>query len=238
MTQRVALVTGASRGIGRRIAEVLLEKGHKVAGTARSEASFKDFSHPNLLPIGADASDPASAKSAVEKTVAWGGGLHILVNNAGIHRDNLVMRMTDEEWDDVVSTNLTAVFRMIRAAARPLLKAKWGRIINISSIVGIMGNAGQPNYSAAKAGVIGLTKSVAKELATRAITVNCICPGFIETDMTKDFTPEMREKILPQIPLGRFGATSDIAHLAAFLASEEAGYITGQVLVCDGGMVI
>lgn len=235
---KVALVTGASRGIGRRIAEVLLEKGNKVAGTARSEASFKDFTHPNLLPIGADAGDPNSAKAAVEKAVAWGGGLHILVNNAGIHRDNLVMRMSDEEWDDVVSTNLSAVFRMIRAAARPLLKAKWGRIVNISSVVGIMGNAGQPNYSAAKAGVIGLTKSVAKELASRSITVNCVCPGFIETDMTKDFTPEMREKILPSIPLGKFGDPSDIAHLVAFLASEEAGYITGQVLVCDGGMVI
>ena len=180
--------------------------------------------------------DAAGCAAAVESVVKEFGRIDILVNNAGITRDMLAMRLSDEAWDAVIDTNLTAVFRLTRAVLRPMMKQRWGRIINISSVVGAMGNAGQANYAAAKAGVIGMTKSVAREVASRGITVNCVAPGFIETDMTKDLPEEHKKALLAQIPAQRLGKTDDIAAATVFLASEQAGYVTGTVLHVNGGM--
>lgn len=236
---RIALVTGASRGIGRAIAQQLTQAGAFVIGTATSETGAAALSQQ----LGAkgrgivlNVTDAAGCAAAVESVVKEFGRIDILVNNAGITRDMLAMRLSDEAWDAVIDTNLTAVFRLTRAVLRPMMKQRWGRIINISSVVGAMGNAGQANYAAAKAGVIGMTKSVAREVASRGITVNCVGPGFIETDMTKDLPEEHKKALLAQIPAQRLGKTDDIAAATVFLASEQAGYVTGTVLHVNGGM--
>ena len=236
---RIALVTGASRGIGRAIAEQLVQAGAFVVGTATSEAGAAALGEA----LGAkgrgivlNVTDAQGCAAAVESVVKEFGRIDILVNNAGITRDMLAMRLSDEAWDAVIDTNLTAVFRLTRAVLRPMMKQRWGRIINISSVVGAMGNAGQANYAAAKAGVIGMTKSVAREVASRGITVNCVAPGFIETDMTKDLPEEHKKALLAQIPAQRLGKTDDIAAATVFLASEQAGYVTGTVLHVNGGM--
>lgn len=236
---RIALVTGASRGIGRAIAQQLTQAGAFVIGTATSETGAAALSQQ----LGAkgrgivlNVTDAAGCAAAVESVVKEFGRIDILVNNAGITRDMLAMRLSDEAWDAVIDTNLTAVFRLTRAVLRPMMKQRWGRIINISSVVGAMGNAGQANYAAAKAGVIGMTKSVAREVASRGITVNCVAPGFIETDMTKDLPEEHKKALLAQIPAQRLGKTDDIAAATVFLASEQAGYVTGTVLHVNGGM--
>lgn len=236
---RIALVTGASRGIGRAIAQQLTRAGAFVIGTATSETGAAALSQQ----LGAkgrgivlNVTDAAGCAATVESVVKEFGRIDILVNNAGITRDMLAMRLSDEAWDAVIDTNLTAVFRLTRAVLRPMMKQRWGRIINISSVVGAMGNAGQANYAAAKAGVIGMTKSVAREVASRGITVNCVAPGFIETDMTKDLPEEHKKALLAQIPAQRLGKTDDIAAATVFLASEQAGYVTGTVLHVNGGM--
>ncbi len=241
LTGRTALVTGSTRGIGRAIAEVLTESGARVAVVGRDQAKAAEVA----LAIGggaqgfsADVGDPASVVALVEAVEAAFGQVDILVNNAGLTRDNILFRIKDDDWDVVLDANLRGAFIAIRAASRGMMKRRWGRIINIASIVGITGNKGQANYAASKAGLIGLTKSVAKELGSRNILVNAVAPGFIETDMTAAMTPEARTALSGQIPLDRLGSPKDIAGTVAFLASEHAAYITGQVLVVDGGMVM
>jgi 3-oxoacyl-[acyl-carrier protein] reductase len=238
--QHVALVTGASRGIGRAIALALAARGLKVIGTATTEAGAAAL-HKDLAPLGGrgvvlNVTDGAAVQAAVDAAVADHGALHVLINNAGITRDTLSMRMKDEDWDQVLDTNLKAVFRMSRAAIRPMMKQRYGRIINITSVVGASGNAGQANYAAAKAGVAGMTRSLARELGSRGITVNCVAPGFIATDMTDALPSAQREALLQQIPLGRLGTPADVAEAVAFLASPQAGYITGSELHVNGGM--
>ena len=238
-----ALVTGASRGIGRAIAQELARQGAIVVGTATTEAGAAAISD-YLQAIGSKAgkgvvlnvNDPAGCSALVEQTQKESGGLSILVNNAGITQDQLAMRMKDEEWDAVIATNLTAVARLSRAVLRGMMKAKYGRIINITSVVGSMGNAGQMNYAAAKAGVAGMSRALAREIGSRNITVNCIAPGFIDTDMTKALNEQQIAAMLQQIPLGRFGLPEDIAAAVCFLASRQAGYITGNTLHVNGGM--
>lgn len=238
---QVALVTGASRGIGAAIALKLASKGAKVIGTATSEAGAAAISaalgtFDGCIGRALDVTDAAAVDALVEYVVKQYGGLQILVNNAGITRDNLAMRMKDGEWDTVLETNLKGVFRMCRAVMRTMMKQRYGRIINITSVVGASGNSGQANYAAAKAGVAGMTRALARELGSRAITVNCIAPGFIETDMTAGLTQEQRQTLLTQIPLGQLGKPSDIAHAVAYLASPGAAYVTGQELHVNGGM--
>ena len=240
---QVALVTGASRGIGRAIALALAAQGFKVVGTATTEpgaaavgAALAAF--PGSRGLVLDVNDGAALTAAVDAIVKELGGLHVLVNNAGITRDMLAMRMKDEDWDAVLDTNLKAVFRMSRAAIRPMMKQRYGRIVNITSVVGASGNPGQANYAAAKAGVAGLTRALARELGSRGITVNCVAPGFIETDMTRALTPEQSAALLAQIPLGRLGQPAEIAEAVAFLASSRAGYITGTELHVNGGMLM
>ena len=238
---QVALVTGASRGIGAAIAMALAQCGLKVIGTATTDegaakisaalAAFAGCSGKNL-----NVNDGAAAESLIDSIVKEHGGLQVLVNNAGITRDNLAMRMKDEDWDAVLDTNLKAVFRMSRAVMRTMMKQRYGRIINITSVVGASGNAGQANYAAAKAGVAGMTRALARELGSRNITVNCVAPGFIETDMTAGLSDEQQKSLLVQIPLGHLGKPSDIAHAVAYLASPEANYVTGQELHVNGGM--
>lgn len=238
---RVALVTGASRGIGKAIALALAEQGAKVACAATKAGGADETAEAcgnGSISIFCNIGDSNSVVSAVDGVVKDLGGLHILVNNAGITKDQLLMRMSDEEWDDVIDINLKGAYRTIKAAVRPMMKERWGRIINLTSIVGIGGQAGQANYAAAKAGLIGLTKSVAKEFGSRGITCNAIAPGFIETDMTAALPEEMRSKITSTAALGRLGTPEDIGATAAFLASEGASYITGQVLVVDGGLTL
>ena len=240
---QVALVTGASRGIGAAIALELARKGLQVIGTATTDegaakisaalAAFPGCSGRNL-----NVNDAAAAESLIDSIVKAHGGLQVLVNNAGITRDNLGLRMKDEEWDAVVDTNLKAVFRMSRAVMRAMMKQRYGRIINITSVVGAMGNAGQANYAAAKAGVAGMTRALARELGSRNITVNCVAPGFIETDMTAALGEAQQKALLGQIPLGRLGKPADVAHAVAFLASPDAAYITGQELHVNGGMLM
>ena len=238
---QIALVTGATRGIGKAIAAALAQLGMKVIGTATSDAGAATIgealaAHPGCKGVRLDVTDGPGLEAAIDAIVKEHGALHVLVNNAGITRDMLSMRMKDDDWDAVVDTNLKAVFRASRAVMRPMMKQRYGRIINITSVVGASGNAGQANYAAAKAGVAGMTRSLARELGSRGITVNCIAPGFIETDMTKALTPAQTTALMAQIPLGRLGHASDIAHAVAFLASPQAGYITGAELHVNGGM--
>ncbi|MBN8770037.1 MAG: 3-oxoacyl-ACP reductase FabG [Thiobacillus sp.] len=239
---QVALVTGASRGIGQAIALALGQAGATVIGTATSDKGARAISDylaaASIKGSGmklnvTDAAEVDAVIAAIEKNF---GAIGILVNNAGITRDNLLMRMKDEEWDDILATNLTSVFRLSRAVLRAMMKARAGRIISIASVVGAMGNAGQTNYSAAKAGIMGFTKSLAREVGSRNITVNCVAPGFIDTDMTRALPDAQREALLAHIPLGRLGAAEDIAQAVAFLASPAAGYISGTTLHVNGGM--
>ena len=237
---QVALVTGASRGIGRAIALTLAQAGFRVTGTATTGAGAAAISEA-LAPHGGqglvlNVTDGAALDATIDTLVKTQGGLHVLVNNAGITRDTLSMRMKDDEWDAVHDTNLKAVFRACRAATRPMMKQRYGRIINITSVVGAIGNAGQANYAAAKAGVAGLTRALARELGSRNVTVNCVAPGFIATDMTHGLPEAAKAALLAQIPLGRLGAAEEVAHAVAFLASPAAGYITGTELHVNGGM--
>jgi 3-oxoacyl-[acyl-carrier protein] reductase len=241
LQNQVALVTGASRGIGRAIAQELARQGATVVGTATTESGAAAISE-YLAASGAgkglllNVTDAARCAEVVEQVQKEFGGLGILVNNAGITRDQLAMRMKDEEWDDVIATNLTAVGRLSRAVLRGMMKAKYGRIINITSVVGSTGNPGQMNYAAAKAGVAGMTRALAREIGSRNITVNCVAPGFIDTDMTRELGEQQATALLQQIPLGRLGLPEDIAAAVAFLASAQAGYITGTTLHVNGGM--
>jgi 3-oxoacyl-[acyl-carrier protein] reductase len=230
---RVAVVTGASRGIGRAIAEELLRQGAKVVGTSTTEAGAAGV--PGIGKV-LNVRDTAQMDAFVEAVQKEVGDIAILVNNAGITKDNLALRMKDADWDEVIETNLRAVFRLSRAVMRGMMKARWGRIISITSVVGASGNAGQANYAAAKAGVVGMTRSLARELGSRNITVNCVAPGFIDTDMTRALSEEQRSALLAQIPLGRLGAAADVAAAVAYLASPAAGYVTGSVLHVNGGM--
>ena len=237
----IALVTGASRGIGAAIAAALAAAGATVVGTATSaggaEAITKSLAG-NGRGIVLNVADEASVQAAVKDLQANEGAPTILVNNAGITRDNLLMRMKQEEWDDVIATNLTGLYAMSKACLRGMMKAKKGRIINIASVVGVMGNPGQANYAATKAGMIGFSKSLAKEIGSRGITVNVVAPGFIDTDMTKELPEENRAAMLGQVPLGRLGASDDIANAVLFLASAGGAYITGETLQVNGGMVM
>jgi len=240
---QVALVTGASRGIGRAIAQLLAERGLRVVGTATSEAAAAGIGEALASPAGCrgivlDVTDGDAVGAAIDAVVRDLGALHVLVNNAGITRDQLSMRMKDEDWDVVLATNLSAVFRASRAAIRPMMKQRYGRIVNITSVVGASGNPGQANYAAAKAGVAGMTRSLAREVGSRGITVNCVAPGFIETDMTRALGETQSAALLSQIPLGRLGQPAEIAHAVAFLASPEASYITGTELHVNGGMLM
>ena len=241
MAGQVALVTGASRGIGAAIAQALAARGMKVIGTATTEEGAGRISaalaaHAGCRGAALDVNDAAAAEGLIDAIVKEHGALHVLVNNAGITRDQLAMRMKDEDWDAVLDTNLKAVFRLSRAVMRPMMKQRQGRIINITSVVGASGNPGQANYAAAKAGVAGMTRALARELGSRGITVNCVAPGFIATDMTKDLPEESKQALAQQIALGRLGEPADIARAVAFLAGPNAAYITGETLHVNGGM--
>ena len=239
-TSRIALVTGATRGIGAAIAAELAARGLQVIGTATSDEGAARISEALSAQGGRgvklDVTDAAAADALIDAIVKEQGGLHVLVNNAGITRDMLAMRMKDEEWDAVLDTNLRAVFRLSRAVIRPMMRQRFGRIISITSVVGASGNPGQANYAAAKAGVAGMTRALARELGSRGITVNCVAPGFIATDMTAALDEEQQKALAAQIPLGRMGDPSDIAQAVAYLASDGAGYVTGQELHVNGGM--
>lgn len=236
---KVALVTGASRGIGKAIAELLVERGATVIGTATSEngaQSIDAYLGDKGKGLALNVTDATSIEAVLKNIADEFGSVDILVNNAGITRDNLLMRMKDDEWTDIMDTNLTSIFRMSKAVLRGMMKKRHGRIINIGSVVGTMGNAGQANYAAAKAGVIGFTKSMAREVASRGVTVNTVAPGFIETDMTKALNDDQRAATLAQVPAGRLGDPREIASAVVFLASAEAGYMTGETLHVNGGM--
>src|ERR671932_2518008 len=241
LSNRVALVTGSTRGIGREIAATLARAGARVAVVGRDAAragEVADALGGGAKGFAADVANTADVTRLVDDVEQGFGSLDILVNNAGITRDNILLRLKDEDWDAVLQANLRGAFAAIRAATRGMMKRRWGRIINITSVVGLVGNKGQANYAASKAGLIGLTKSVAQELASRNILCNAVAPGFIETDMTAAMTAEARSELSGQIPLGRLGTPADIAGMVAFLASDHAAYITGQVFVVDGGMVM
>lgn len=238
---QVALVTGASRGIGAAIALELAHRGLKVIGTATTDEGAAKIGQtlsafPGCAGRTLDVNDVQAAQALIDTIIKEYGGLQVLVNNAGITRDNLAMRMKDEEWDAVLDTNLKAVFRMSRAVMRPMMKQRYGRIISITSVVGASGNPGQANYAAAKAGVAGMTRALARELGSRNITVNCVAPGFIETDMTASLQEDQQKALLGQIPLGHLGKPSDIAYAVSYLASPQAAYVTGQELHVNGGM--
>lgn len=240
---QIALVTGASRGIGRAIAMELVKDGATVIGTATSQ-SGADAITEGITAAGKgkglvlNVTDAQACEATIDAIVKEYGGLNILVNNAGITKDQLAMRMKDEDWSDVIDTNLTAVFRLSRAVLRPMMKAKGGRIIHITSVVGHSGNPGQANYAAAKAGVAGMSRALAREIGSRNITVNCVAPGFIDTDMTKALSEDQQNALKVNIPLGRLGSPEDIAHAVSFLASEKAGYITGATLHVNGGLYL
>ena len=244
LTNQVALVTGASRGLGKAIALALAQEGASIAAVARSEDALKETLEAIRAaggvaePFAVDVADGAAVEAMVEKITARFERVDILVNNAGVTRDGLLARMTSEAWDTVIDTNLKGAFNLTKPVGRLMVKQRAGRIINISSVIGLMGNAGQANYAASKAGLIGFTKSVAREFASRGITCNVICPGFIETDMTKNLSEDLRKKLLDRIPLQRLGQPEDVAGAAAFLCSPAASYITGQILTVDGGMVM
>lgn len=242
---KAALITGGSRGIGKAIALELAAGGADIALCARTEGAAESAAAEiealgvRAAPCQADVADSDQAAAAVAQTLEVFGRIDILVNNAGITRDNLLMRMKEEDWDAVLATNLKGAFNCCKAAVRPMMKARSGRIINVTSVVGISGNAGQANYAASKAGLLGLTKSLAKEFASRNVTVNAVAPGLVpETGMTSDLADQVVEQMQAQIPLGRTGTVEEIAHAVTFLASERAGYITGQVVVVDGGMTM
>ena len=242
--KRTALVTGAGRGIGKCIAELLASKGHHVICISRSASSCGGVADAinatggSAESLALDVADKAAVKETCEALLKKHTNIDILVNNAGITRDGLLFRMSDDEWDAVIDTNLSSCFSFIKHLARPMTRKRWGRIINMSSVIGLTGNAGQANYAAAKAGMIGLTKSLAKEFAARNVTVNAVAPGFIATDMTAELNEKTQEAIIGVIPMKRMGESKDIAAISAFLASEDAGYITGQVFTVDGGMVM
>jgi 3-oxoacyl-[acyl-carrier protein] reductase len=241
LSGRTALVTGSTRGIGKAIAESLAAAGARVAVVGRDQTRAREVAaniSPDARGYACDVGEPSSIVSLVGAVEAEMGAIDILVNNAGINRDNLLFRIRDEDWDAVIDANLRGAFVAIRAASRGMLKRRWGRIITIASVVGVVGNKGQANYAASKAGLIGLTKTVAKELASRNVLANVIAPGFIETDMTAAMTDDAKKTLFAQIPLERLGQPADVASLATFLASDFAGYITGQVIIVDGGMVM
>ena len=240
-TAQIALVTGASRGIGQAIARTLAQRGFTVIGTATSESGAQGITEalsgfPGSRGVVLNVTDAAASEALIDSIVKEFGGLHVLVNNAGITRDTLAMRMKDEDFEAVIDTNLKSVFRLSRAVMRPMMKQRQGRIINITSVVGAAGNPGQANYVASKAGVAGMSRALARELGSRNITVNCVAPGFIDTDMTKALTDEQHTALKAQIPLGRLGQPEDIAEAVAFLASPQAAYITGVELHVNGGM--
>ncbi|CAN5567301.1 3-oxoacyl-ACP reductase FabG [soil metagenome] len=238
---QVALVTGATRGIGKAIALELASRGVRVIGTATTDDGAASIAaalagHEGCSGVRLDVTDGAAVEAVVSDIVARLGAIHMLINNAGITRDTLSMRMKDGDWDAVVDTNLKAVFRASRAVVKPMMKQRYGRIVSITSVVGAIGNAGQANYAAAKAGVAGMTRAMARELGSRGITVNCVAPGFIDTDMTRSLPEAQTAALTSQIPLGRLGSAEDIAHAVAFLVSPQAGYITGTELHVNGGM--
>ena len=238
---QIALVTGASRGIGAAIALELAKQGLQVVGTATTDEGAARISaalaaYPNCRGANLNVNDAGAGEALIDDIVKSQGGLHVLVNNAGITKDTLAMRMKDDDWDAVLDTNLKAVFRMSRAAIRPMMKQRYGRIISITSVVGASGNPGQANYAAAKAGVAGMTRALARELGSRNITVNCVAPGFIATDMTAALPEAQHQALMAQIPLGKLGLPEDIAHAVSYLASPGAGYVTGQELHVNGGM--
>jgi 3-oxoacyl-[acyl-carrier protein] reductase len=238
---KVAMVTGSTRGIGHAIARALAEAGAKVAVLGRDQAKAEQaaagIGH-GAQGFACDVTNEASVNAAVAAIEKALGPVDVLVNNAGVTKDNVFLRLTDADWDTVLEANLKGAFRTIRAASRGMMKKRWGRIINVSSVVALIGNKGQANYAASKAGLLGLTRTIARELASRGITVNAVAPGFIDTDMTANLTPEQREALAKQIPLERLGTPEDVAAAVLFLASENSAYITGQVLVVDGGMVM
>ena len=244
LSNKVAVVTGASRGIGKSIAKAYARTSAHVVCVSRTEKALtavveeikKENGSASLSVC--DVSDPETFNNLIKDTCATHGSVDILINNAGITRDRLIMRMSEDDWNTVIDTNLKGAFNGIKAVTRIMMKQRFGRIINISSIVGLVGNAGQANYASAKAGLIGLTKATAKELASRNITVNCIAPGYIATDMTNQMDDQTKDSLISQIPLGHIGSPDDIAATALFLASDEAGYITGQTITVDGGMVM
>ncbi|MGB1141735.1 MAG: 3-oxoacyl-ACP reductase FabG [Halioglobus sp.] len=239
---RVALVTGASRGIGRAIAEALSADGMTVVGTATTEggaeaiSAYLDEAGNAGCGMRLDVSDPDSVTAVLKSIGEQFGAPLVLVNNAGITRDNILMRMKENEWDDVINTNLSAIYRVSKACLRGMTKARWGRIVNITSVVGSMGNIGQSNYAATKAGAEGFSRALARELGSRSVTVNCVAPGFIDTDMTRELPEEQRDLMLQNIPLGRLGEPTEIAALVSFLCSDAAGYITGETVHINGGM--
>ncbi len=242
MKDKIILITGASRGIGASILRVMAETGATIIGTATSQSGADGITE-TIQSLGAsgkgmvlNVSDAASIEACLKQLNDEFGGISVLVNNAGITRDNLLMRMKDEDWDDVINTDLTSVYRLSKAVLRPMMKQKFGRIINIASVVGVSGNAGQANYAAAKAGIIGFSKSLAREVASRGITVNTIAPGFIRTDMTDELPEEQKKALASNIPSNRLGEPEDIAFAVKFLASPQAGYITGETLHVNGGM--
>ncbi|MGB0965438.1 MAG: 3-oxoacyl-ACP reductase FabG [Litorivicinus sp.] len=237
--QKVALVSGASRGIGKAIAEQLMADGFIVAGTATSEAGAQAIDGwINGVGVAMNVTDPASVEQALAQITEKLGPIAVLVNNAGITRDTLMMRMKDEDWSDVIDTNLSSIFRLSKACLKGMTKARWGRVINISSVVGSMGNAGQANYAAAKAGIEGFSRAMAREVGSRNITVNSVAPGFIATDMTDALGDEQKAKLAEQIPLGRLGSPQDIANAVSFLAGESGAYVTGTTLHVNGGMLM